>query len=47
MGWELQETENQELVRNIDMHEPAATAVEVLMGQNIVGSRAVGAGVHS
>ena len=44
MGWELQETENQELVRNIDMHEPAATEVEVLMGQNIVGSRA---GVHS
>jgi hypothetical protein len=42
VGWESQETKNQELVRNIDMHEPAATAVEVLMGQNIVGSRAVG-----
>ena len=47
MGWELQETKNQGLVRNIDMHEPEATVVEVLMGQNIVGSRAVGAGVHS
>jgi len=47
VGWELQETENQELMWNIDMHEPVATAVEVLMGQNIVGSRAVGAGVYS